>query len=40
LRIGSEIHPRQVKRALDGLVDKGEVRFQGDKRWRRYWAVS
>jgi ATP-dependent DNA helicase RecG len=39
-RIGSEIHPRQVKRALDGLVDKGEVRFEGDKRWRRYWAVS
>ncbi len=39
-RIGSEIHPRQVKRALDGLVDKGEVRFEGDKRWRRYWSVS
>ena len=39
-RIGSEIHPRQVKRALDGLVDKGDVRFEGDKRWRRYWAVS
>lgn len=39
-RIGSEIHPRQVKRALDGLIDKGEVRFEGDKRWRRYWAVS
>lgn len=39
-RIGSEIHPRQVKRALDGLVEKGEVRFEGDKRWRRYWAVS
>ena len=39
-RIGSEIHPRQVKRGLDGLIDKGEVRFEGDKRWRRYWAVS
>ncbi|MFZ5491778.1 MAG: ATP-binding protein [Pseudomonadota bacterium] len=39
-RIGSEIHPRQVKRALDGLVDKGEVRFAGNYRWRRYWAVS
>lgn len=38
-RIGSETHPRQVKRALDGLVDKGDVRFAGDKRWRRYWAV-
>ncbi|MFW2134596.1 ATP-binding protein [Ectothiorhodospira haloalkaliphila] len=39
-RIGSEIHPKQVKRALDGLIEKGEVRFAGDKRWRRYWAVS
>ncbi|ANB03297.1 hypothetical protein ECTOBSL9_2917 [Ectothiorhodospira sp. BSL-9] len=39
-RIGSEIHPRQVKRTLDGLIEKGEVRFAGDKRWRRYWAVS
>jgi len=39
-RIGSEIHPKQVKRALDSLVDKGEVRFEGDKRWRRYWSVS
>ena len=39
-RIGSEIYPRQVKRALDGLIDKGEVRFEGDKRWRRYWAAS
>ncbi|PTD97283.1 helix-turn-helix domain-containing protein [Pseudothauera lacus] len=45
-RIGSEIPPRQVKRALDGLVDKGEVRFEGDKRWRRAtgrcheWAIG
>lgn len=38
-RIGGEIHSRQVKRALDGLIDKGKVRFEGDKRWRRYWAV-
>ncbi|MBI1284201.1 MAG: ATP-dependent DNA helicase [Thiobacillus sp.] len=35
-RIGGEIHPKQVKRALDGLIDKGEVRFEGDRRWRRY----
>lgn len=35
-RIGGEIHPRQVKRALDALIAKDEVRFEGDKRWRRY----
>jgi ATP-dependent DNA helicase RecG len=38
-RIGGEIHPKQVKRALDGLVEKREVRFEGDKRWRRYSLV-
>jgi ATP-dependent DNA helicase RecG len=37
-RIGAETHPRQVKRALDDLVDKGDVRFEGNRRWRRYWA--
>lgn len=35
-RIGGEIHPKQVKRALDALIDKNEVRFEGDRRWRRY----
>lgn len=35
-RIGGEIHPKQVKRALDALIEKGEVRFEGDRRWRRY----
>jgi ATP-dependent DNA helicase RecG len=39
-RIGSEIHPRQVKRALDALIAKGEVHFEGENRWRRYWAAS
>ncbi|MCK7596186.1 putative DNA binding domain-containing protein [Microbulbifer sp. CAU 1566] len=38
-RIGNEIHPKQVKRALDELIERGDVRFEGDKRWRRYWAV-
>lgn len=38
-RIGGEIHPKQVKRTLDDLIDKGEVRFEGDKRWRRYWLA-
>lgn len=39
-RIGGEIHAKQVKRALEDLIERGEVRFEGDKRWRRYWAVS
>ncbi|MEW6703346.1 MAG: hypothetical protein AB1430_00660 [Pseudomonadota bacterium] len=38
-RVGAEIHPKQVKRAVDELIARGDVRFEGDKRWRRYWAV-
>ena len=38
-RVGAEIHPKQVKRALDELIARGAVRFEGDKRWRRYWAA-
>lgn len=39
-RVGSEIHPRQLKRTLDGLIEQGKVSFEGDRRWRRYRAVS
>ncbi len=39
-RVGAEIHPKQIKRAIDELVNRGEVRFEGEKRWRRYWAKS
>jgi ATP-dependent DNA helicase RecG len=39
-RIGGEIHPKQVKRALEDLIERGAVRFEGDNRWRRYWAVA
>jgi ATP-dependent DNA helicase RecG len=38
-RIGSEIHPRQIKRALDALIARNEIHFKGDNRWRRYWAA-
>lgn len=38
-RVGGEIHPKQVKRALDDLIERGEARFEGNKRWRRYWAA-
>ncbi len=39
-RIGGEINPKHVKRALEGLLERGAVRFEGNNRWRRYWAVS
>lgn len=39
-RVGGEIHPKQVKRALEELIERGAVRFEGDNRWRRYWAAS
>ncbi|TRM49944.1 ATP-dependent DNA helicase [Achromobacter sp. LC458] len=38
-RIGGEIHPKQVKRALEDLIERGAVRFEGSNRWRRYWAM-
>lgn len=38
-RIGGEIHPKQVKRALEELIERGTVRFDGNNRWRRYWAM-
>lgn len=35
-RIGPEISPRMLKRTIDGLVESGAVRAEGDKRGRRY----
>lgn len=37
--IGGEIHPKQVKQALDELIERGSVGFGGDNRWRRYRAI-
>lgn len=39
-RVGAELHPKQIKRAIDELISRGEVRYEGEKRWRRYWAKS
>jgi ATP-dependent DNA helicase RecG len=39
-RIGAEIQSKKIKRAIDELISRGNVRFEGDKRWRRYWAKS
>jgi ATP-dependent DNA helicase RecG len=38
-RIGGEIHPKQVKRALEELIERHAVRVDGKNRWRRYWAM-
>jgi ATP-dependent DNA helicase RecG len=39
-RIGSEISGRAIKRALDQLIDDGQVARVGDRRWRTYRLVS
>lgn len=39
-RIGDEIHSKQVKHALEELIQRGAVRFEGYNRWQRYWAVT
>jgi predicted HTH transcriptional regulator len=31
---------RLVALVLEELTAKGDVRFEGDKRWRRYWMVQ
>lgn len=38
--IGAEISAKTVKRALDALVTEGAVRFEGERRWRRYWLIE
>lgn len=39
-RIGAEISSKTVKRALDELITTNEVKFRGERRWRRYWLVT
>jgi ATP-dependent DNA helicase RecG len=35
-RIGVEISPRTLRRALEALVSEETVTYTGDRRWRRY----
>ncbi|MDR2551127.1 MAG: putative DNA binding domain-containing protein [Desulfobulbus sp.] len=35
-RIGAEISPRTLRRALEALVSEATVTYTGDRRWRRY----
>lgn len=39
-RVGTEIHRRQIKRAIDAHVEQGRVRHEGENRGRRYWAKA
>lgn len=39
-RTAPELAQRTIRRALEELVDQGQVRFEGDKRWRRYWLID
>ncbi len=39
-RIGPEINPRTLKRAIDALIDAGEVVPSGKKRWTKYRLKS
>ena len=39
-RIGAEISAKTLKRALDELAREGKVRYEGERRWRKYWFVG
>lgn len=39
-RTAPELAQRTIRRALEELVEQGQVRFEGDKRWRRYWLIN
>lgn len=39
-RIGEEISSKLIKRVLDGLIKTGEVGYEGERRWRRYWLTG
>lgn len=39
-RVGPEIPERSFRRAMEELVEQGQVSYTGDRRWRRYRGVS
>ena len=39
-RTAPELDVRTIRRALEDLCSKSEVRFEGEKRWRRYWLTT
>jgi ATP-dependent DNA helicase RecG len=36
-RIGSEIPDYQIRKQIKILVDEEKIKYEGEKRWRRYW---
>nr|WP_297353900.1 ATP-binding protein [uncultured Caldimonas sp.] len=38
-RAAPELALRTIRRALEELAATGQVRFEGDRRWRRYWLT-
>ncbi len=36
-RIGPEIGLHRIRDALKSLIQAGQVRYEGERRWRRYW---
>jgi len=39
-RAAPELAQRTIRRALEELAAQGQVRFEGEKRWRRYWLAD
>jgi ATP-dependent DNA helicase RecG len=38
-RVAPELPRSRLKRAIDELVERGELRYEGERRWRRYRAT-
>jgi ATP-dependent DNA helicase RecG len=39
-RVGTEIGSKSIKRALDSLIEAAQVRYEGERRWRRYTLAA
>lgn len=39
-RTAPELAQRTIRRALEELVEQARVRFEGERRWRRYWLAD
>lgn len=39
-RVAPELALRTIRRALEELLEQQVVRFEGDRRWRRYWLTD
>jgi len=39
-RIGEEVSRKNLKNALEKLCQSGQVKYEGERRWRRYRLVG